>query len=651
MDHLQNRFGARSLAGWLGLFGAAPLLASLHTHVAHAAAVQVSHLADMSIEELASIEITSVSRKVERLADAAASVFVITGEDIRRSGLTTLPDVLRLAPNLQVAQSSASSYAISARGLNGSSGSNKLLVLIDGRSVYSPVHSAVFWDMQDVLLEDVDRIEVISGPGATLWGVNAVNGVINIITQSAKDTQGSLVAAGAGNRSNASALRHGGTLGADISYRLYGKYTDHESSKKEDGTKVHDAWHRSQIGFRADWENSNDRWTVLGNAYEGSSAQPVTPNSTVARETNTFSGTNLAAHWARRLDGGAALSLQAYYDHAKRTSPPIFGQSLGIFDVQAQHALAPAGDHAIVWGMQYRQSRDRNDNNLLLVFLPANINQRWTALFAQDEIRLRENLRLTVGARVEHNDYTGNEFLPSARLAWKLAPDHLLWTAASRTVRAPARLDADTYSPAQPPFVIAGGPLVRSEVARVYEVGYRGQPAARVSYSATLFRTAYDHLVTLQRAGSGVFTFENRMQGRAHGIEMWGYYQATPRWRLSAGLTTLKEKLWLKPGSTALTTPSATTGKNPSHTWTARSAWNIAADRELDLSVRHVASLSNPSVPAYTALDARFGWRLRPDLELSVTGQNLFSRHSEYGAVTTRSELPASVFVKLVWQN
>ncbi|HSV53802.1 MAG TPA: TonB-dependent receptor [Burkholderiaceae bacterium] len=640
MDHLQHRFGARALTGWLGLFGIAPV---------HAAAVQVSHLADMSIEELVNIEITSVSRKAERLADAAASVFVITGEEIRRSGVTTLPEALRLAPNLQVAQSSASSYAINARGLSASS--NKLLVLIDGRSVYTPVHSGVFWDMQDVLLEDVDRIEVISGPGATLWGVNAVNGVINIITQSAKDTQGSLVAAGAGNRGNATAFRHGGTLGADTSYRLYGKYLDHESSKKEDGSKVHDAWHRSQIGFRADWANSNDRWTVLGNAYEGSSAQPVAPSSTVARDTNTFSGTNLAAHWARQLDGGASLSLQAYYDHTKRTVPPIFGQSLGIFDVQAQHALAPAGSHAMVWGMQYRQSRDRNANSVQLAFLPANVNQQWTALFAQDEIRLRENLRLTMGARVEHNDYTGNEFLPSARLAWKLAPDHLLWTAASRTVRAPARLDVDTYSPAQPPFVIAGGPLVRSEVARVFEVGYRGQPAARVSFSATLFRTTYDHLLTLERAPSGVFTFENKMQGRAHGIEMWGNYQATPRWRLSAGLTALKEKLWLKPGGTALTTPGATAGKDPSHTWTVRSAWNIAADRELDLAVRHVASLSNPSVSAYTALDARFAWKLRPDLELSVTGQNLFSRHSEYGAVNTRSELPANVFVKLLWQN
>lgn len=658
MNTLQHRPGPYALGFWFKLLGAVPLLVPLPNH---AAALQVSRLADMSIEELANIEITSVSKKAERLADAAASVFVITGEDIRRSGLTTLPDVLRLAPNLQVGQPTASTYSISARGLNGTSGSmpNKMLVLIDGRSVYSPLFSGVFWDMQGVMLEDVERIEVISGPAGTLWGVNAVNGVINIITQSSKDTLGSLVAVGGGNRDNALAFRHGAKLGQDGSFRVYGRYLDRESMHKADGSRVHDAWHRSQIGFRADWTNANDQWTILGNAFNGNSAQPapgsVVTGANVPLGTISFSGANLTTHWARRLDDGSSLSLQAYYEQNRRTVPPTFGDRLGLFDVQFQHALAPAGSHALVWGLNYRQGKDRVANTTYIAFLPADLDQKWVSLFAQDEVKLGDSLRLTVGARVERNDYTGNEFLPSIRLAWKPAAGHLLWTAASRTVRAPSRLDVDTHVPGQPPFALDGGRLVRSEVAQVYEIGYRGQPAANVTYSATVFRNVYDHLrtqevtITPTRAFA---TFANGMQGTAHGIELWGTYQATPRWRLSAGLTALREKLWLKPGSNNLTAPGAATGRNPSHSWNVRSAWNIGSNHELDLAVRRVAALVNPSVPAYTALDARFGWRLRPDLELSVTGRNLFGgRHPEFGPVATRSEMPSGVFVKLVWQN
>lgn len=617
------------------------------------------HLADLSLEELANIEVTSVSKKAERLADAAASVFVITAEDIRRSGATNLPEVLRLAPNLQVAQSSASGYAISARGFNGSNNSapNKLLVLIDGRSVYTPLFSGVFWDVQDVMLEDVERIEVISGPGGTLWGVNAVNGVINIITRSAADTKGGLVVAGGGNRGSDAGFRYGGTLGSDGHFRVYGKYADRKRTSLENGNPVDDALYKSQVGFRADWRRPSDQVMVQANAYTGSEGQPA-PGAISITGVNFFlqsvaaSGVNLTTRWTHQLEDGASLDFQAYYDRTKRLVPPVFNETLDIVDLQFQHALPPLGSHAVVWGANYRYSMDRvNNMHPFFAFLPANVNQKWSSLFGQDEITLRDDLKLTLGTRIERNDYTGNEFLPSARLAWKPAHNHLLWTAASRTVRAPSRLDRDAFIPGTPPFLLNGGSSTRSEVAKVYEIGYRGQPSNRLSYSVTLFHSIYDHLRTQEIAPSRTFlVFGSEMEGHASGIETWASYQALPSWRLSAGFTALRERLWLKPGSNDLTAPNAA-GKDPAHTWQLRSSWNIDQNRELDLTVRHVAALKNPDVPAYTALDARFGWRLQPGLELSLTGQNIFGAHAEYGPVATRSELPPAIYVKLSWRS
>lgn len=645
-------FANASRAGFLV---AAVLCASPSTH---AATLLASNLADLSFEELADIQITSVSKKPERLADAPASVFVITAEDIRRSGANSLPEVLRLAPNLQVAQTSASGYAISARGLNGSNNSapNKLLVLIDGRSIYTPLFSGVFWDAQGVMLEDVERIEVISGPGGTLWGINAVNGVINVITRSAKDTQGRLAAVGAGTRGANGAFRYGGTIGDYGNYRIYGKYADRKHTSKEDDSAVNDALHKAQVGFRADWDRSGEQVMVQGNAYDGAEAQPAPGAISISGKdiplgTVSFSGINLVSRWTRLLGAESNVSLQAYYDRTMRTVPPTFSEALDILDVQLQHTLQPIGMHAIVWGANYRYSMDRVTNSTYFAFLPASINQKWASLFAQDEMTLRKDLRLTVGARIERNDYTGNEFLPSARLAWKLNPSHMVWTAASRTVRAPSRLDGDAFIPGTAPFLLDGGPSVRSEVANVYELGYRGQPATNFSYSVTAFHNDYDHLRTQEIAPSRTFvTFGNEMEGTASGIETWGTYQALPTWRLSAGFTALRESLRLKPSSNDTAAPNAA-GNDPSHTWQLRSTWNIASNRELDITVRHVAELTKNAVPAYTTVDARFGWNVRRDLELSVVGQNLFGRHAEYGTSANRAEIAPGIFLKLVWHN
>jgi iron complex outermembrane receptor protein len=625
----------------------------------HAATPSESNLANLTFEELANIQITSVSKKAERLADAAASVFVITAEEIRRTGATSVPEALRLAPNLQVAQVNASGYAISARGFNGSnsSASNKLLVMIDGRSVYTPLFSGVFWDVQDVMMEDIDRIEVISGPGSTLWGVNAVNGVINIITRSAKDTQGTVLAAGAGSQESKLALRYGGAAGEDGAYRVYGKHSNQRRTSTQSGSAVNDAYDKSQVGFRIDWGHANNKFNIIGNAYSGSEEQPAPGSISISGinlplGTISVSGANLTTRWDSMFEGGSNLSFQTYYDHTERVLPPFANETLDIIDMQLQHSLPSSGMHALIWGMNYRYGMDRVVNRTpFLAFLPANVNQKWGSLFLQDEITLHENVRLTLGTRLEHNDYTGKEFLPSARLAWNLAPAHMLWTAASRTVRSPSRFDRDVYIPGSPPFLLDGGAPVRSEVANVYELGYRGQPASNLTYSVTAFHTVYDHLRTQEIAPSGTYlVFGSEMEGKATGIEMWGTYQALPSWRLSAGFTALKEKLRLKPNSNDLAAPTAT-GNDPSNTWQLRSAWNLDADREFDATVRHVSALAKNNVPAYTALDVRYAWKLRRDLELSITGKNLTGGHVEYGPLITSSEISPSVFFKLLWTN
>jgi iron complex outermembrane receptor protein len=620
-------------------------------------AAQPEDLTSLSLEELGNIKITSVSKKPERLADAAASVFVITAEDIRRSGARSLPEALRLAPNLQVAEASAVGYAISARGMNGSNNSapNKLLVLIDGRSVYSPLFSGVFWDAQNVMLEDVERIEVISGPGGTLWGVNAVNGVINIITRSAENTHGALLTTAVGNEGSDVGFRYGATLGVSGDYRVYGKHTRWLHGKTADGATVDDAGHRSQVGFRTDWHDAVDRFTLEGNIYDGSEQQPA-PGA-IAIDGVGFvlgdianSGTNLTARWNRALAEGGSLDLQAYYDHTRRIVPPTFSERLDIFDVQLQHSLRPLGMHSLAWGVNARQGRDRVENlSPYFAFLPAKVRQRWTSLFAQDVVTLTSELRLTLGARLERNDYTGTEFLPNARLAWKPAPHHLFWTAVSRAVRAPSRLDRDAYIPGAPPFLLNGGDPVRSEVARVYALGYRGQPTPRLSWSATIFHNDYDHLRTQEiDPGFTYLFFGSLMEGQSNGIEWWGTFQARQNWRLSGGFTALDEHFRLKPGSNDAAGPGAE-GFDPSNTWQLRSSWTLGSGSELAVGLRHVGALARDDVPAYTAVDARLGWTLAPGVEMSLSGRNLTGGHGEYRTRDLRREIGRSVVLALAW--
>lgn len=615
-----------------------------------------AEFADLSIEELANIEVTSVSKRPERLQDAPASVFVITADDIRRSGSRSLAEALRLAPNLEVARSNNTGYYISARGMNGSSNSpaNKLLVMIDGRSVYSPLFSGVFWDEPDVMLEDIERIEVISGPGGTLWGVNAVNGIINITTRHAADTRGDLLVLRGDSDGAQAAFRHGAG-GPEHSWRVYGKVFGLGHSELASGAPIDDAWDQGQVGFRSDWEHGQDRFSLNGNAWRGRQGQPApgaiaAPGASVGVDDIITRGANLTGRWEHALEDGGSLSVQASYDHRYRQVPPTFTDSVDIADIQLQHSLPTLGMHSIVWGGEYRDSWDKVDNSRFVAFLPASDRQAWASLFAQDEMALRDDLRLTAGARYEHNPYTGAEFLPTLRLSWRVSPAHSLWAGYSRTVRAPSRLDVDAFVPGAPPYLLAGGPRVRSEVARVFELGYRGQVGQRMSYSVTAFRNLYDHLRTQDITPAGTIEFGNKMEGRAHGLEAWGSYQMSDAWRLSGGLTALHERFTLKPGSVDAGSV-ATTGTDPAYTAQLRSSYAFDSARELEVAVRHVGATGRPAVPAYNALDLRFGWRFAPGMELSVIGNNLNGSHGEYGVSQFRSEVGRSVGVKLVWQR
>lgn len=601
----------------------------------------IDTLADLSLEELGNIEITSVSKRAERLADAPATIFVITADDIRRSGATSLPEVLRLAPNLEVARVSSHAYAVSARGFNNAIG-NKLQVLMDGRILYTPLFSGVFWDVPDVMLEDVERIEVISGPGATLWGANAVNGVINVITRRASETQGGLASASTGNLERNYALRFGAS-GGGASYRVYGKFFERDPTSRANGATQHDGWDRADIGFRADWGTPVDGFTLQGAAYRGAL------DTTNPQDLRTF-GTNLLARWTHRLASGNDIQLQTYFDRTDRDIPGSIRQRLKIYDIEFQHHVTGIEGHALTWGINHRGADDRVTNTPGIAFLPAQRDLHWTSVYAQDEIALRgDSLKFIGGIRVEHNSYTGTEVLPSLRLAWKPSPSQLTWLAVTRAVRTPSRFDRELFAPSQPPFLLAGGPEFRSEVVNVLEVGYRSQPSRKFSYSVAVFHHDYDYLRSFEQGPAGDFVIGNKMEGTGNGLEAWGIVQVTNHWRLSAGATLLDLDLRFKDDSTDPSGIGAA-GNDPERQWTLRSSWDLPGQMELDASIRHVGELPAPQVPAYTAVDVRLGWRPNDRLELSLSGQNVLdSGHFEFGNELTASAIERAFRVGIKW--
>ncbi|HEX6958638.1 MAG TPA: TonB-dependent receptor [Ferrovibrio sp.] len=602
-----------------------------------AAAQTVEELRQLSIEELANIEITSVSKRPQPLSEAPASVYVITSEDIRRSGAASLPEVLRLAPNLQVARIDAATYAISARGFNSFQAANKLLVLIDGRSVYTPLHGGVFWDQQQILLEDIDRIEVISGPGGTLWGANAVNGVINIITKNSRETQGGFAGFQLGNLDKSASARYGGKLGANGTYRVYALGFQRGDTVLPDGDSAKDDWNGKQAGFRMDWLAGDDAFTLQGDLYDNDLAGG-TDNS----------GGNLLGRWTRQLGDASALEVQAYYDKADRLALGVT-DSLETFDIEAQHRF-PLGDrHAIIWGGGYRLTEDKFINELNpFVLDPESDTVQIGNLFVQDSIALSDDLTLTLGTKLEYSGFTGFEYLPSARVAWQISDTALLWAAVSRAVRTPSRVDRDLTAPG---ILERASESFDSEELIAYEVGYRGQPSAQTSLSVSLFYNDYDNLRALMLSpDSGLLVFGNVLEGQTYGVEAWGDYRPRDWWTLSAGANLLQKDLHLKPGGIDAAL-SQHVGNDPEYQLSLRSRMDLSDAIELDIGLRAIDDLPDPDVPGYVALDARLGWHVTDTLELSVGGFNLLDdQHPEAGNVATRTEVPRSVYLGARWR-
>jgi iron complex outermembrane receptor protein len=608
-------------------------------------------LGAMSLEQLTDLPVTSVSKTVEPLRTAAAAIYVITHDDIVRSGATSIPEALRLAPNLVVTQMSASDYVVSARGFGGDPGaqsfSDKLLVLIDGRSVYSPLYSGVYLDAQDVMLEDVDRIEVISGPGATLWGANAMNGVINIITRSADVTDGGLVRAAGGNNEKNGAARYGGKIDDDTSYRIYGMGFQREAMQLPDRSSADDGWSKGQAGFRIDRHTASDSSTVQGDLYR------ATQN--VAQQLDgMIDGANLLGRWKHQFSDQSELQLQAYYDLTERYGPPPGAGAfvLRTYDVELQQSLALGSAHKLIWGAGERINDYDITDTATLLFVPPNRALTLGNVFAQDTVALSSALSATAGIKLEDDPYSGWSALPDARLSWTLNDINQLWAAASRAIRSPTPFDVDVVELLGPGIVgLVGNKGFQPEKVWAYEVGYRAQPAPQVSFSISTFYNVYSDLRTIEPSSSTTFFplhWGNLMAGDTYGVELWGNYQVSDWWRLSPGYSSIKKRLHFEPGASGVL-GVAQAGDDAAGHASLTSSMDLGSNLTFDASARYITALPDPVLRSYYDMNARLGWRACRNLELSLSGSNLLNaRHYEfpppYGEQITRS-----VMVQAQW--
>lgn len=594
---------------------------------------QLEDLRSLSIEELMQVEVTSVSRRAEPVALAPASIYVISAQDIQRSGALNLPEALRLAPNLQVARDDASRYAISARGMNSVSTSNKLLVLVDGRSIYEPLYAGVVWDEEQVPLEDIDRIEVISGPGGTLWGANAVNGVINVITRRAQDTQGWSARASYGAIDRVASVRYGGRLTENAAFRVYARGSELGQSLSAAGLGNNDGYSSVSGGFRTDWMAGRDHYTLQGdlfsNDYDGSG--------------NAIDGGNLVARWSREMQDGGSFILQAYYDTTERDGPGLMTRSR-VGDIAFQHSLSARGRHQIVWGGGYRTIDDFFWSTGSFSLDPVEDDFQLSNLFVQDTIALSGDLSLTAGVKLEHSTYSGFDYLPSLRLSWTPSSTQMVWGAVSRAIRTPVRLDRDVLIPG----TLDGGDDFDSESVIAYELGYRANPTARLSFSATAFFNEYEGLrvLSLQPGTTNglPMEFRNGLDGTSWGVEAWGMFLIYDWWRIRGGIATLQKDFDLRAGLTDILLPQSS-GNDPEYQAMVNTRINLA-DVFIDANLRRVGDLPRPGVPGYTELNATIGWQVTDRLEVSLSGVNLLDdSHPETSSAGLPDEIRRSVFL------
>jgi iron complex outermembrane receptor protein len=613
-------------------------------------------LTKLSLEDLMNISVSSAAKKDQKLGEAAAALYVITQEDLRRTGATTIADALRMVPGMEVAQINANSWAISARGFN-SRFANKLLVLMDGRSVYTPLFSGVFWDVQDTLLEDIERIEVIRGPAGTLWGANAINGVINIITKNARETQGGLLTGGGGSHEQGfGSVRYGASIGADAHFRVFGKYFDRGGFPGGGtGSHRHDDWNFGRGGVRVDWDASKrDSLTFLGDFYDGSVGErlPVStfvpPFSRAAGGQFPVSGGSLLGRWNRSISESSDLKLQMYYDRTMRRSP-VHKETRDTVDWEFQHRFVPNASHEIIWGTSYRYTVDDIQNTPTITFSPASRGDHLFSAFIQDDLPLIENrLRLTLGSKFEYNSYTGFEMQPNVRVLWNPHEHHTLWAAVSRAVRTPSRFEhtiegifsiAPPLTATCPALVpcetrVLGNKKFGSESLIAYEIGYRTQLTPRVSVDIATFYHDYRDLRTTELgtpfpAATPVphlvvpLSFHNKMHGHGYGIELSSTWNATEFWKVNLGYTFLRIGLQLDRTSRD-TLSIATEGDSPQNQFHIRSYLDLPYRLSLDSALYYVDSVPNQRVPAYTRADVGIGWSPLKNFEARLVGQNLF---------------------------
>ena len=635
-------------------------------------------LTEASLEDLMNIEVTTVSKKEQRLAQSPAAVFVITQEDIRRSGMNTLPDLLRMVPGVQVGQVEGGQWAVSARGFNDrNSYSNKLLVLVDGRSIYSPIDSGVFWDEQDTFLDNIERIEVIRGPGAALWGSNAVNGVINIITKAAKDTQGALFASGGGNNSqNLAGFRYGGQLGGNGYYRAFTKYSHGPALWDSNGKPTIGGESSLTAGIRADWTlSAGNSFTVEADVFKSSAESGVIPSQLPFAIRNTTSadtsGGSLIANWTSRQSERSKTELRVYFAHPRR-SEMIYADSYSTIDADFQHQLALSESNDLVWGLGFRDSALSTSGTHYISFSPSRRNDRLFSGFVQDQQTIvPDRLSLILGSKLEHNDFTGVEIQPSARILFTPDSRHTLWLAVSRAVRVPSMLEINARAnpgtlpgPGGIPILLQtfGSDSFRSEDVLAYELGYRIQSKRRFSVDLSTYYNIYTHLRTYE-VGTPSFDpnpsphltiqnlFGNGMRGNTRGAEIATNWNVTERWRLIPSYSWQELDMRLDPNSR----DDISTGidrQSPRHQFQVRSNFDLSRKLQFDAGAYYVGALSYLAIPAYTRLDARLGYRPRRDFEISLTGQNLQGgRHTEFFSVAPypNAAIGRSVIVTLTW--
>jgi iron complex outermembrane receptor protein len=646
-----------------------------------------SDLSKLSIEDLMDVQVTSASAKSQKLSRVAAAIFVISQRDIRRSGATNIPDLLRMVPGLDVAQINGNTWAISSRGFNGQF-SNKLLVLVDGRNLYTAAFAGVYWDALDLPLENVDRIEVIRGPGGTIWGSNAVNGVINIFTKKSEETQGLLIEAGAGNiQQGFGTVEYGGKVGEETQYRAYAKYFNDTNLVGSDQESGGDGWHLLSGGFRVDRVLSpKDKLMVEGTIYDGLEGQYAFSQRGVLPQSP------LAVHDEVNLNGGSiqAAWSHTYSDRSDSTLQLSFSRYVnGIFEretnntinVDYKYHISLGSRHDLVAGLGYSNSNDATRGDFAVTFHPSSQSLQVFSAFVQDEIALLpDHLYLTVGSKLEHDYFTGFGVMPSARMAWEPNNSEMLWVAISRALRTPSLADTDVTAnvnsftgPGGMPVLIRylGDPGFRNESLIAYESGYRASLGDRFSLELALYYNDYDHLQTAE-PGTPFFEADplpphlveplrnaNLMHGNTQGGEIWAQWKVTDRWFLSPGYALEQIHMHTSPVSTDMTSAVSLEHNSPRHSAQLRSHVDLAPSFGWDTSayfvdrLSHQGTFSMSSVPAYTRIDTGLTWRFREALSISAVGQNLVQgRHLEFlgslGGLQS-SELKRSAYVKFVW--